>query len=509
MSEKERKKMNFEQGHALLVGVGDYKEASLNAPITASDAQALAEALKEPSVGYLPRQVTTLTGPQASRANILDALRELAGKTSSESTVVLLLAGHGVPVPGGGYYFLSYDATPDQAGSFYPYTVISSDELVEAIKNIPSRKTLILFNTCFSGVVAGALDPAAPPSEALGAAPSSDILDRVLGAGEGRVIISACRSNQKSWYGRGADNTLFMEAVLMGLRGSEGIANRNGYIGVFELYDYLYEKVRKSAKELSSQAQEPVITIREGVGPFPVSLYRGGQNLGGGMPAAPNLNPQPTVEAGDAVRIVPQVQAGRDYNRASRGGVINTGRIGNMQTGSGTQWNIGSITSGRDTITGSTINQSQTGGIRFGDNARVDGTVVGGNASGPIFSGTSYGPLNQGSGSQTVAGRDINQGGAELAKVFAEAMQRVRAMPAEDQEIAAPIVKQAQAQAEKLQQGDTSPETENVLEKRLKQLMGVAPDIAEVVLTSLANPAAGVVAAIRKVAQRVIGSQAG
>ncbi|HYO49220.1 MAG TPA: caspase family protein [Chloroflexia bacterium] len=497
--------MNFEQGHALLVGVGDYKEARLNAPITARDAQALADALKEPSVGYLPGQVTTLTGPQASRASILDALKEMAGKTNGESTVVLLLAGHGIPASGGGYYFLSYDATPDGRGSYDAKTVISSDELVEGIKNIPSRKTLILFNTCFSGVVAGSLD-AAPPSEALGEAPSGDILDQVLGAGEGRVIISACRSNQKSWYGRQAANTVFIEAVLAGLSGSDEIANRNGYIGVFELYDYLYEKVRKRAQRLG-QAQEPVITIREGVGPFPVSLYRGGQSLGGG---ASSLNPQPTVEATrDVVRIVPQVQVGRDYNQASGGAVINPGRMGNVQTGSGTQWNIGSVSSGRDSYFGSTVDRSQHGGVSFGDHARVDGTVVGGNVSGSVFSGTAHGPVNQGSGNQTVAGRDINQGGAELAQVFAEAIRRVQAMPEDDREIATPIVKQAQAHAEKLQQGDTSPETETALERRLKQLVGAAPDIAEVVLTALVNPAAGLVAAIRKVAQRVIGSQAG
>jgi hypothetical protein len=496
--------MSFEQGHALLVGVGDYRDEGLDAPVTARDAHALADALREPSVGYLPGQVSLLTGPQASRAGILDALKKLAGRTNSESTVILLLAGHGIHAPGEGYYFLSHDAASDGRGSYDAGTVISSDELVEAIKNIPSRKTLILFNTCFSGVVAGSLD--APSPEALGEAPSGEILDRVLGAGEGRVIISACRSTQKSWYSGRAANTIFIEAVLAGLRGSAEIANRNGYVGVFELYDYLYERVRKRARGLSGAAQEPVITIREGVGPFPISLYRGGQNLGGGVP---NLNPLPTVQESDAVRIVPQVRVGRDYNQASGGGVINTGRMGNVQTGGGTQWNIGSVTSGRDSYIGSTVNQSQYGGVRFGDNARVDGTVVGGDVSAPVFSGTAYGPVNQGSGSQTIAGRDVNQGGAELAKVFAEAMRRVQAMPDDDQEIATPIIRQAQAQAEKLQQGDTSPETESALERRLKQLMGVAPDIAEVVLASLANPAAGVVAAIRKVAQRVTGSQAG
>jgi hypothetical protein len=104
-----------------------------------------------------------------------------------------------------------------------------------------------------------------------------------------------------------------------------------------------------------------------------------------------------------------------------------------------------------------------------------------------------------------IAGRDINQGGAELAKVFADAMQSVRAMPEDDQQFVTPIVKQAQAQAEKLQQGDPTPEAANMLETRLKQLLNVAPDVAEVVLASLVNPAAGIVTAVRKVAERVRG----
>jgi hypothetical protein len=507
----------FRTGHALLVGVGEYKDTSLSAPITARDAMALAEVLYSTRwAGYPSNQVRVLTGESATRSRVLGALKDLASITTEQDTVLLFLCGHGTPDSVGGYCFLTHDAERSGRHDFNPFTKISSVELVSAIKKIPARKMLILLNTCFSGAVPANLGsnspvdltPDAPLPDPALTPPPSEVLDQVLGAGEGRVIISACRSTQKSWYSKGQSNTLFVQALLDGLQGSEGIASRNGYIGVFELYDYLYEKVREGAQELNCVVQEPVITIREGVGPFPVALYHGGRNLGADTSTS-ELNSQPAEEAGDAVRIVPQVRVGRDYNQATGGGVVNTGTMGNVQTGGGTQWNIGSVSSGRDSYIGSTVNQSQYGGIRFGDNTQVKGTVIGGDVSAPIFSGTAYGPVNQGSGSQTVAGRDINQGGAELAQVFAEAIRRVQAMPEDDREIATPIVRQAQAQAEKLQQGDTSPETESALERRLKQLMGVAPDIAEVVLASLANPAAGVVAAIRKIAQRVIGSQAG
>jgi hypothetical protein len=449
--------MAFDNGFALVVGVGAYQDASLSAPVTAGDAQALSSVLQDPEfAGYPAGQVRLLTGPEATRRGVLQALGDLATASKPESTVVIFVCGHGVPAPGGGYRFLTHDARRTAANTYAPSTVVTNDELVASIQNIAAQKVLVLLNTCFAGVVAGNLAPA-EPDDLPGAPPPDQVVDELLATGEGRVIISACRSTQRSWFHPGANLTVFTEALLEGLQGSQSIANRQGYIGVFELYSYVFDRVSAGVKKLAASVdQEPVITIREGVGPFPVALYRGGQSLspeGVSPGVAPALDREPPGDAAvRVVRVVPQIQAGRDVNqttaRSDAGGVVNTGTAGNINTG-GTQLNIGGVSAGRDAIVGGTVQVSSTEYRAPGDR--------------------------------------YSRGEAELARTFAEALRQAQELSPEDRELVTPVIKQAQEHAEKLQQGDTSPETQTALEKRLKSLAVIAPDIAEYILASLAK----------------------
>jgi hypothetical protein len=375
--------MAFNQGNALIVGVGSYLDTRLSAPITARDAQALSRVLQNvDAAGYPVGQVQVLTGAAASRDGVLNALHTLASATNPESTAVLFFCGHGTPAPNSGYYFLTYDAQRAGNSNFDPRTVISSAELVRAIEAIPAQKLLIIFNTCFSGIMAGVLDTGNDLDLFLGP-PSETLMDAMLGTGEGRVVLSACRPNQKSWYIASAEHTLFVQSLLDVLNGAGSITNRKGYISISDLYDYVYEKVRMDVKNLRTDIdQEPVLTIREQVGPFWVALYRGGQILGSG---SSDQSPEPT---GPAVRRVmtQQAQEARDrilaeqqVTQATSGGVANPGQMGNVQTGSGTQFNFGgSVQPGRDANIGSTINRNQFGGVQFGDHAQVTSSNVAG-----------------------------------------------------------------------------------------------------------------------------------
>ena len=73
----------FDQGYALIVGVG------ADLPNTVQDAQGLANILEDPTRCVYPSdQVHTLTGEQATAANIRTVLETLAESTNSESTVL-------------------------------------------------------------------------------------------------------------------------------------------------------------------------------------------------------------------------------------------------------------------------------------------------------------------------------------------------------------------------------------------------------------------------------------
>ncbi|HEY0071301.1 MAG TPA: caspase family protein [Chloroflexia bacterium] len=382
--------MALDNAHALVVGVGAYADSRLSAPITAKDAGDLADTLRSDSVGYPAGNVTTLTNEKASRSGILQALDELGKHTDKESTVLVLLCGHGIHEAEGSYYFLPYDTRigGDQIDSS---TGISSDELASSLKNIASKKMLVLFNTCFSGYMAGSLGASRPAADEAGLAglaaaldaPSREAIASVRDAGEGRVVISACRSGQKSWYRPGDQNTIFVNALLSGLRGASGVPNRGGYVGVFELYDYVWERVSTAVRAIAGGLeQEPVLTSREVVGPFAVALYRGGSLGVGGLEgerpapqeAVPLLNKEPTV-GGTAVEIVRQ----QITNTATQGGVVSTGTMGNVSTGAGAQFNNqGEVRAGGDVIQGSTVNRQQYGGVQFHGTTTIGGNVAGG-----------------------------------------------------------------------------------------------------------------------------------
>jgi hypothetical protein len=272
----------FENGYALMVGVGNYQSAQINSvPVTVTDAEFFAGLLQNPDfAGYDPSHITLLTNEKASREGILAALENLTERVTAQSTVIIFLCGHGVELDKGTYCFAPCDTGVTVNGELDTGSVISQQELSEVLDKLKARKLLIIFNTCHSGSMAGNLEPTAGLAGNLGKPPSTEALLR-LGEGEGRAVISACRSDQLSWFDQAAKTTLFTTYLLEGLKGTPEIANHKGYIGIFELYNYLYDKVSGGVAAISAGArQEPVITARNIVGPFPVALYQGGTNLG-------------------------------------------------------------------------------------------------------------------------------------------------------------------------------------------------------------------------------------
>ena len=53
-----------------------------------------------------------------------------------------------------------------------------------------------------------------------------------------------------------------------------------------------------------------------------------------------------------------------------------------------------------------------------------------------------------------------------------------------------------------IQGGDASPKKQNFLEMRLKNIAAMAPDIGQVILATLAAPAAGIALTLQKIAQK-------
>src|SRR5262245_47664944 len=347
--------MSFSHAHALLIGVGSYAHAPhFNVPITAADASAVATVLRDPQYcGYPPEHVMLLANAAAGREGVLAALNALAAQAGEGDTVFIFYAGHG-EYGDEGYYLTTHDSRLVErkvvAGSG-----LREAELIEKLRAIRAKRLLLIVNACHSGEISPVLAPGEEPPTGTPLPPQ--VSAALLGTGEGRVIISACRESQYSFIGPGP-LTLFSQALVDGLQG-KGVSSNRGYISVFDLYTHLYfvldevvpRKVPAAVRQKYGEKQEPELTILKGVGPFAMALYRGATTLGdfdaSGIPpegtAVREVNPayaqamlrqhQQSIRGNAQVGAAVAGDVHGDVNVTQQGDTINTGGGDTIHTG--------------------------------------------------------------------------------------------------------------------------------------------------------------------------------
>ena len=270
--------VHFSYGHALIIGVGAYANPRLSVPggTTANDARALASLLRDPQVSAYPdAQVNVLLDAKASRANILDALEDLANRARG-GTALIFFAGHGAPV-GDSYALLPSDADlGDLAG-----TGITAEVFHQRVAKVraSAKRLVVLLNCCHAGGVGDAvLDAGAelPSGEAPPAA-----FYRPLAVGSGQAVISSSRPTQKSGAGSQASpqHTPFGAQLLAALRGKA--PGHGAGVGIFELFAYLRAQVPADARHICYNGgplvQEPLFYASQLDDNIPVALRPGWQ----------------------------------------------------------------------------------------------------------------------------------------------------------------------------------------------------------------------------------------
>ncbi|NCC34011.1 MAG: caspase family protein [Chloroflexia bacterium] len=362
--------MTWNQAHALLVGVGTYADPGLRGvPMTVADVHALAAVLGDPQCGgYAPGQVTHLTDAAASRAGVLAALDALAARVAEGDTVFVFYAGHG-DYGDDGYYLMTHD-TRMVGRKVAVGTGLREAEVIAKLRAMKAKRLLLIVNACHAGELSPVL--AADDAPLTGTPLPPPVAAALLGTGEGRVIISACREHQYSFIGPGP-LTLFTQALVDGLRGN-GVSSNRGYISVFDLYTHLYftleeavpRTIPAAVRQRYGEQQEPELTILKGVGPFPVALYRGATTLGA-------FDGSGTPPEGTAVRAVNPA-----YSQAM---------LRQHQQSIGDQAHVGAAIAGdvHGNVTVTTHDQrGQQGGVSFGSGNQLGNVTIGDVAGGNI-----------------------------------------------------------------------------------------------------------------------------
>lgn len=257
--------------YALAIGISAYHNLRKLRKSTA-DAQDLCATLVQR--GYPAGNVFQLLDDQATKLAINDSLNYLAEQVTPADTVVIFFAGHGVQFLGGfkpGEYLCPVDARLDWSRE----TLISRQELTDALGAIHAGRLVVFLDACHAGGVSG------PQDTGQWKPGLSQASIEGLVAGHGRVIIASCRPDELSWEIAGMRNGLFTNYLLDGLRG--GAADPAGQVWISRLFGHVYQGVSRSdtpgpQHPFQKAAAEDFVIVPQPVGSKdPVS---GGQVVG-------------------------------------------------------------------------------------------------------------------------------------------------------------------------------------------------------------------------------------
>jgi len=214
-----------QQKWALVIGIGDFTDAQIpKLNYTTADADAFADALKDPNIGQFPADnVHVLTDGNATTKNIKEELNRIARLAQPNDLVVIYVATHGTPrtvdSAGGANYLVTYDTEAYKSGAFDEDAMYATAyPMVELANAVATRmkalRTAIFLDTCYSGgSVAGA--------QMANQAPSAQMLNH-MADGTGRIVIAASQVDQESLESNELHHGYFTYYLLQALKNGKG-----------------------------------------------------------------------------------------------------------------------------------------------------------------------------------------------------------------------------------------------------------------------------------------------
>ncbi len=256
--------------YVLVVGVGSYANSQYDLNYSVADANAMGQQLQSQQEGlghYRPIQVVPLLNEQATKANILLALKLLAGISTRplpsdappalaklkpaepEDAVVFYFSGHGT-AQADRFYLIPHDlgysgprATLDSAGLASILTHSISDlELEEALRQVDADQLLLVIDACNSGQALNAKEDRRGPMNTRGLAQ--------LAYEKGMYVLTASQSDEVAFESAGLKHSYLAYALVEeGIKFGAADADKNGQLLLNEWFDYATERVPRIGKE--------------------------------------------------------------------------------------------------------------------------------------------------------------------------------------------------------------------------------------------------------------------
>ena len=229
---------------AVIVGVASYNHIQ-SLSYTDDDAYKVYAFFKSPEGGALPDgQVKVLIDEEATRKNIVDALKETYSNAGEKDVILFFFSGHGSD---GAFITHEFDGTLEDENGNYKGFLLHS-ELKSVFDQSPARYKYIIADACHSGSSAnkGFKSPATSATD--------NYYQAFDGSKGGLVMMLSSMGDEVSIETGGLRQGIFSYNLIQGLKGKAD-ANSNKIISVTELFDY----VETNVKEFTNNKQNPVI----------------------------------------------------------------------------------------------------------------------------------------------------------------------------------------------------------------------------------------------------------
>lgn len=247
------------------IGVNEYANRAYNLKYAVADAQLFAEEIKrqmERTGRFAKVEAVTLLDRDATKANMLNALRELARNAAPEDVVFVYFAGHGT-AQGDRFYLIPHDLgyrgrrdALDEAGvQTILKQSVSDDELQDAFEPIDASRLVLILDACNSGQALEAAEKRRGPMNVRGLAQ--------LAYEKGMFVLTASQGYQAALEVAELGHGLFTYALITeGLQQfAADLAPTDGTIGAREWFDYTTARVPVMQTEKLRRARQLGLNI--------------------------------------------------------------------------------------------------------------------------------------------------------------------------------------------------------------------------------------------------------
>ncbi|MFG1964827.1 caspase family protein [Nonomuraea sp. NPDC049028] len=196
------------------------------------DAEALTRVLGDPAIGDF--EVRTLVNEPTPV--VTDAIEDFFADRDPDDLLLLHFSGHGVKDDSGDLYFATSSTKLNRLAA----TAVPADFVNRGMSRSRCRRIVLLLDCCYAGAFARGAMPRAGFS--------MHVEDQF--GGRGRVVITASNALEYAFDGldladdRQPAPSVFTGVLVQGLETGEADLNQDGYVGINELYDFVYERVR-------------------------------------------------------------------------------------------------------------------------------------------------------------------------------------------------------------------------------------------------------------------------